>query len=131
MTSCFQNQSTSSQKFQAHPPRRPEEADDVGRIIQFQMSLHERLFEKLMTHPKVDEAHSNAPLFSRDLNTVRIAVRTRAMQNAIIPTRLSNVKTGQMDVVKDAARWSARGRYKKAPENCISVYGGGGGGEEG
>ena len=51
-------------KFQAHPPRRPEEADEVGSVIQFQMSSRERLFEKLMTHPKVDEAHSNAPLSS-------------------------------------------------------------------
>ena len=59
--SCFHNQSTSSQKLQAHPPRRPEEADEVGRVIQFQMSERERLFDKLMTYPKVDEAHSNAP----------------------------------------------------------------------
>ena len=57
----FQNQSTSSQKFQAHPRRRPEEADELGRVIQFQMSSRERLFEKLMTHPQLDEAHSNAP----------------------------------------------------------------------
>ena len=54
-------------KLQAHPPQRPEETDEVGRVIQFQMSSPERLFEKLMTHPKVDEAHSNAPLSSPKL----------------------------------------------------------------
>ena len=59
-TSFFHNQSTCSQKFQADPPRRPEEADEVGRVIKLQMGSRERLFEKLMTHPKVDEAYSNA-----------------------------------------------------------------------
>ena len=70
-------------KFQADPRRRPEEADEVERVIQFQMSERERLFEKLMTRPKVDEAPPNAPLhdgtgLAMVCNTIVISVRDPA-----------------------------------------------------